>query len=126
MKLRRLDDEGSLGFFLAMIFVGIVFIFLFAIASPMMTAFNSAMYVAGDNIMNQSTGILQGIHNVTLRNQIIGTVQDAQSATSDSITYLSFFYKYGWILVIVITAFVLFMLGLKTVELNKSGFGGIA
>jgi predicted PurR-regulated permease PerM len=113
---------SAIALFLAFVSVGIVMTVLFVFLGPMNVYFSSNLYVASDNMINSSLNpILANINNATIRNTINQTANDAQTAGSDIITIWSFLYKYGWILVVVIVVFTLFMLGLKTVELNKSG-----
>lgn len=125
MKLRKFvkNDEAVLGYFLALIFSATMLVFLFAFAIPFLTAFTIDMYAAGDTILANAEDELANIQNATIRQAIQGNLDNMQAATAENIDYLSFFYQYSWILIIIIVTFTIFILARKTVE--TKGYGGV-
>ena len=81
------------------------------------------MYIAGDTIVTNAEDNLGSINNSTIRNRIQDAIDDMQSATAENIEYLSMFYQYSWILIIIIVTFTLFVLARKVVE--TKGYGGV-
>jgi len=126
MKLRKLrgNDNAVLGFFLAFILSATMLVFLFACAIPFLTNFTTDIYSANDKIIDDAQENIQNIKNETIRNRIQINLENMQGATEENINYLSFFYQYSWIFVILVTAFTIFMLARQVVE-SKSGLGVI-
>ena len=118
MKLRSFkdNDEAVLGYFVAFILSVTMLVFLFGFAIPFMTNFTVDMYAAGDDIIAMSEENLDNIQNATIRNRIMNNLQTMQDSTEETVNYLSFFYQYSWIFVIVIVVFTMFMLARKVVE----------
>lgn len=123
MKKRNFikNENAVLGFFLAFIFSAVMLVFLFSFAIPFLTSFTVDLYVAGDSVIANAEEELDNIQNVTIRNQIKGNLQNMQAATQENIDYLSFFYQYGWVFVILIITFTFFMLARSIVE--TKGYG---
>lgn len=110
------NEDAVLGYFLAFIFAGTMLVFLFSFAIPFLTSFTVDLYTAGDDIIADAEDEIAGIHNVTIRQNIQDNLDNMQSATAENINYLSFFYQYGWVFVILIVTFTFFMLARQVVE----------
>jgi nitrate/nitrite-specific signal transduction histidine kinase len=82
------------------------------------------MYAASDSIIEDAQENIDGITNTTIRDRIQNNLQEMQDATEENMNYLSFFYQYGWIFVILVTVFTIFMLARRVVE-TKSNLGGL-
>ncbi len=126
MKLRSLrkDDNAVLGFFLAFILSATMLVFLFACAIPFLINFTTDIYSANDEIIDDAQSNIDSISNETIRTRIQVNLENMQLATEENINYLSFFYQYSWVFIILITAFTVFMLARQVVE-SKSGMGVI-
>lgn len=126
MKLRSLRENNNavLGFFLAFILSATMLVFLFACAIPFLINFTTDIYSANDEIIDDAQSNLQSIVNETIRTRIQVNLENMQLATEENINYLSFFYQYSWIFVILVTAFTIFMLARQVVE-SKSNMGVI-
>lgn len=123
MKKRNFikNENAVLGFFLAFIFSATMLVFLFSFAIPFLTSFTVDLYVAGDSIIANAEEEIDNIQNATIKNQIQSNLQDMQAATQENINYMSFFYQYGWVFVILIITFTFFMLARSIVE--TKGYG---
>ena len=123
-KIRKLkkDDNAVLGFFLAFILSATMLVFLFAVAIPFLINFTTDMYAASDSIIADAQSNIDSITNTTIRDRIQNNLQEMQDATEENINYLSFFYQYGWIFIIIVTVFTIFMLARQVVE-TKANFG---
>ena len=80
------------------------------------------MYAASDSIIADAQSNIDSITNTTIRDRIQNNLQEMQDATEENINYLSFFYQYGWIFVILVTTFTIFMLARQVVE-TKANYG---
>ena len=119
-KLRKFlkNKEGNISFFFAFVFIGIILLFLFAVANPLLINISSSFYQAGEDILEESGGVIDTISDASVRAELNGMVDAAQESTTDNIEVLTFFYQYGWIFVIVITCFVIFVIARKQVEVD--------
>jgi predicted PurR-regulated permease PerM len=120
-KLKK-DDHAVLGFFFAFILAATMLVFLFACAIPFLIGFTTDLYSASDSIIEDAKNNIEDISNTTIRDRIQDNLQKMQDATEENINYLSFFYQYGWIFVIIVVVFTIFMLARQVVE-TKSGLG---
>lgn len=116
------NDDAVLGYFFAFVLAGAMLVFLFAVATPFMVNFTTDMYAASDSLIADSIEHIASIQNETIRNRIQSGLQNMQNATEENINYLSFFYQYGWIFIMLVTVFTIFMLARRVVE-TKSGLG---
>jgi predicted PurR-regulated permease PerM len=116
------NDDAVLGYFFAFVLAGAMLVFLFAVATPFMVNFTTDMYAASDSIIADSMENIENIQNETIKNRIQSGLQNMQDATEENINYLSFFYQYGWIFIMLVTVFTIFMLARRVVE-TKSGLG---
>lgn len=88
---------------------------------PFMTSFTIDLYTAGDSIIADAEDEIANITNTTIRQQIQDNLQNMQAATQENIDYLSFFYQYSWVFIIVIITFSIFMIARSMVE--TKGYG---
>lgn len=119
------NKKGVLGFFIAFIFTAVLLVFLFSFAIPFMTSFTVDLYVAGDSIIENAESKIDNISNVTIRNAIRSNLQNMQAATQENINYMSFFYQYSWVFIVIIITFMFFMIARSTVETKGFGYGGV-
>ena len=119
------NQKGVLGFFIAFIFAAVLLVFLFSFAIPFMTSFTVDLYVAGDSIIANAESKIDNITNVTIRNAIRDNLQNMQAATQENINYMSFFYQYSWVFIVIIITFMFFMIARSTVETKGFNYGGV-
>lgn len=126
MKFRNLkdNDEAVLGYFFAFIFAVVMLVFLFSFAIPFMVDFTTDMYIASESIIDDTEDKIASITNVTIRQQIQNSIDNMQSATVENIDYLSFFYQYSWLFIVIVVTFTIFILARQTVE-TKGYMGGV-
>jgi len=115
MRLLK-DRKGSLSFFIVFVFIAFILIILFAFAIPLMIKANSEFYLVGQELIQESNQTIQNIQNATIKQQIEDALGSAQQSTADQIGILAMFFQYGWIFVIFVVAFVVYMKARSTVE----------
>jgi predicted PurR-regulated permease PerM len=123
MKLRKLrdDEHGVLGFFLAFVLSATMLVFLFACAIPFMVSFTVSTYEASDQIIADAEEHILNIRNESIKARILSGLEKMQDSTAENIEQLSFFYQYGWIFVVIVTIFTIFMLARQVVETKDIG-----
>jgi len=124
MKLRKLskNNDAVLGYFLAFVFSAVMLVFLFSFAIPFLISFTTDMYIASEDIILDNQDKIASINNATVRAQIQSNLNNMQGAVQENIDYLSFFYQFGWVFVILVVVFTILILARKTVE--TQGFNG--
>ena len=105
--IRRRGRKGILGFFLVFIILALVCIFLFGLIIPISIKLDSEIYNAAGDIL--------GMVNTTNEN-ITEAVEAARASISEQIEIKAAFFKYSWLIVILIISLVLFMKARTTVE----------
>lgn len=117
------NEEAVLSYFIVFIFSAVMLVFLFSFAIPFLVDFSTDIYLAGDSILADAESKIDSITNATIKAQIQGNIDNMQAATAENIEYLSVFYKYSWILIIVIVTFTIFIIARQTVE--TKGYSGV-
>lgn len=93
-----------------------------SILAPLGLRFSAEFYRAGELILNNSVDTINSINSTAARTSIKNSLDEARLATQDNIDILGSLYQYGWVLVIIIVGFVMFLASRFLVE-NVS-FGG--
>lgn len=106
-------------YFFVFIFVSVILTFLFAVGIPMLIDINTGFYAAGEDILNDAENWLNKINDSDVKDQIQDTIDSSQDSLPEQIEILSFFFQYGWAVVIVAVLFVIFMSTRTTVETER-------
>lgn len=117
------NDYGVLGYFMVFVFASVMLVFLFSFAVPFLIDFTTDMYLASEDIISDIEDKIDEISNATIKTQIQDNIDNMQAATAENVGYLSFFYIYGWIFIIVVVTFTILILARRTVE--TKGYGGV-
>ena len=102
-------NKGIIGMFLIFVFLSVILIFLFGFGIPMLIEFNTNMYNAGVDVINSTD-----ISNLPQDAQDV--INSAKDSVPQQINILSFFWKYSWVIVMLIVIFILFMKSRKEIE----------
>jgi predicted PurR-regulated permease PerM len=116
---KRPQRKGVVGYFLVFVMLSVVLLFLFGAATPMLIDISGRFFQAGDSILAMNTDWINNIQNATLKAEIQNTLNSAQEASADNINILGFFYQYAWLVIIIVTLFVIFMATRLTVETER-------
>ncbi len=120
------SKKGVLIFYIIFIIISIVILFMASVLAPLGVKINIKMYQAGEKILNSSINDIADIQDATVRTTLQTTVQNAQAATANNIKLNANLYRYSWILVIGLSALIIFILARVTVETQgRYGGGGI-
>ena len=103
----------------------IVIITITAVLAPMAVRFNTEMYKAGEFLILQSNQSISEINNATIRNTLQTSFGDALGATTTNIETNNALFKYGWIILLVITAIFLMLAARSIIETGRSQGGFI-
>lgn len=114
--MKRKKKKGVIAYFMVFVFLSIILTFLFAFATPLLINFDTAIYTGGEIALEDSETWINRIQNDDVRNQIQGTIDASRDSIPDQIDILGAFHQYAWVIIIVVTLFVIFMFTRTTVE----------
>ena len=105
-------------FFIIIIFIVII---ITAVIAPFGALFSSEMYHAGEDILLQANQSISSISNATVKAEIQATLSTGMDNTQDNISISTNLYKYAWIIILFIFAFIMFI---KTRQDVQGQYGG--
>lgn len=113
----KMNKKGSVMFYISFIIASIMILCIAAFAAPMGVRFNTEMYTAGQEILNDTISeIVPNINDPTIATNLNNTIVSARDAAVYNIEVSSAMYQYGWLLVIALTAVILFIYTRRVVE----------
>jgi hypothetical protein len=112
------NKKGQVGIYIVFIISSIIIVMIAAFAAPMGVLFNTEIYKAGEKIMLQANESVQEIQNATVRASIEGIINDGLNNVETNIEVNGALFQYGWILVVGLTALILFLLTRSIVEVR--------
>lgn len=113
--------KANVTIYITFIIAALVIVLFAAVLAPMGVLFNTKMYAQGESIMlwgNESVADIQDSEVRSHVNSVIGTALDAQSNNIDINASL---FQYSWVIVIGLTAIILFLFSRRLVELGGGG-----
>lgn len=120
MKLKK-NKKGVITMYLTFFIVAILIIVITAVFAPVGTLFNTKMYLAGQDILEQTNDSIQGITDANVRASVEGVVQSAIDSSENNIEVNANLFQYSWIFVIVIAAIVIFLYSRRLIEVGGTG-----
>lgn len=99
-----------------------IFVVLLAgIFAPMGVQINSIIYESAEDIMLDANTTIQNISNDDVREQLEDMFSSSLAAQQNNIEVNNAIFKYGWILAILLTGLVLFLITRQLVEFRQGG-----
>lgn len=105
-----MNKKGSVGIYITFIIAALTIVVITGVVAPMGVEFNTKMLEAGEDIMIQTRGDISDIEDDTLRNNINASITAAVDAADNNIDVNAALFQYGWIIVLIATALILFLL----------------
>lgn len=117
-----MNKKGIIGTWFFFTFIAVTMIFFFALMSPMLVRYNSAMYVEGEKLIRDANGTISAISNVEVRESIQTQFASSIDSTQLSIETNNALFKYGWIILLVMLFVFFFVFVRNLQEVNRTGF----
>lgn len=114
------NKKGSVTLMIVFFIAAVIIITITAVLAPMGVLFNTAMFTAGEDILNQSQPYIDDIKDTDIRNTINDVVTSAKAAGSDNIEVNANLFQYSWVFIIILTGLIIFLLTRRAVE-----YGGL-
>lgn len=115
MKSRK----GQVAIYITFMFVAMLIVLIAAVLAPLGVRFNSEAYVAGEDILLRANGTIAQIQNDTVRQSILSGTQEGLDAVEDNININNSIFKYGWVIVVFLTALIVFLFTRRLTEVNR-------
>jgi predicted PurR-regulated permease PerM len=119
--IKKNHKRGQIAIYFVFIILAVFIILITAVFAPMGILFNTEMYRAGENIVLQSQDSINEIQDEEIRNKLISITDQGLAATENNIAVNNSLFQYGWVLIIFLTAIVLFLYTRQTVEFGRGG-----
>jgi hypothetical protein len=119
--MKKLKKRGSVTLYLVFLIIAIIIVMISAVAAPMGVLFNTRMYQAGEDIMLQANESINDIDNATVRARLHGVVGNGLSNVENNIEVNNALFQYGWVLLIGLSALVVFLFTRRIVEYGGGG-----
>lgn len=116
--MKKLNKRGSVMLYITFIITALIVILIGAFFVPMGVRFNSALYVAGEQILKDSQPDIDRIQDNAIRTQLNETLTTAKQASADNIEVNAQLFRYSWILVIGLVALIIFIFTRRLTEIN--------
>jgi len=114
--------RGQAGLYVFYMFMVILIITIAAVMAPLGALFNTEMYVAGEQLMIDANVSASAIVDNDIRESVQGVFGSALSAANNNISVNANIFQYSWVLVVGLTALVLFLQSRRLVEFSGNGF----
>lgn len=96
-------------------------VFLAGVFAPMGVQLNTVIYAEAEEIMLDANETAQNISNTEIRDQLEDMFESSMAAQQNNIEVNNAIFKYGWILAIILTGLVLFLITRSLVEFRQGG-----
>lgn len=114
--------KAQLAIFFAFIVVLLVIIMITAVIIPVGVELNTQFFLAGEEILAQANESMAAISDATVREQVQNSTAAAMSASQTNIEVGNDLFRYSWVMMLVVTGLVVFMLTRKNVEYGQQGY----
>lgn len=113
--------KGSISLYIMFFFFAIIIVVITSVIAPLGVRFNSEMYLAGQDILNDSIPTIAKINDAQMRDQINASVQNAMGAAKNNIEVNANIFQYGWVVVIGLVGLVIFLFTRRMSEISGGG-----
>jgi len=104
-----MNKKGQVTVYIIGIIAMLFIIVLAGFFAPIGVDFNSKIYLEGEKLLLSANDSISAIENVQVRDQLLETVGSAQSATQDNIEINAAFFRYGWVIALVLVGLIIFL-----------------
>jgi len=118
---KKLNEKGSFSYFFVFVVSAIILLFFFALMTPLLMTWNTSIYEASEGLFEDSLTTANDINDSTVKAAFINSTNAASSSITDQTDILSVFFQYAWIIVVFISALIIFLFARQQVE-----SGGVA
>lgn len=116
------NKRGVVSLYIVFFIVAILIIVIAAVLAPAGVRFNTELWTAGEDILQDTNPSIENIKDDAVRESWNGTINAARNSADNNIGTLSGLFQYGWVIVLVLAAIVVFLATRRIVEFGGGGF----
>lgn len=115
-KRCKLGKRGVITLYIVFLVTAIFLVLIGAFAGPFGARFSTEAYQMGDDLIRQSNESISSIQDNEVRTRIQGIFSDALDNTESNIDISTGLFKYSWVMLIGLTALIVFLFTRGLVE----------
>ena len=115
-KKKKLNERGSITYFIGFVFLALVLLTLFAVVVPLLISINTSFYEAGERILMDTNDTVSNLEEGEIKNQLQASLTTSRNSLPEQINILQVFFQYGWLILILAILMVLFLTTRRNVE----------
>lgn len=113
--------KGNVSIYIIMTIFVTILLVLAAVISPFGALITAEFFQAGEDILIDVNETTANINNTKIKDSINTQVASAIDQTDDNITIFTAFYKWGWLVALVVVLIGMFLLSRALVEYGGGG-----
>lgn len=117
-----MNKKSQLTLFFVFFISAVLIITTAALLAPMGVLFNTKMYEAGEDIYLRTNASLSDINNTAVRANVQDTINNGLAATETNIDINGDMFQYSWIIFLILTGVIIFLIARQRVEFTQGGF----
>lgn len=111
-----MNKRGQVGFFIVFLILAFTIILIGGIAGPIGARFSTEIFAVGEDIMIETQqDVLPNINDADIRNGLNASFNAAIDSGTANIEVSTALYEYAWIVLLVLTAIVIFLITRKSI-----------
>lgn len=114
-----MKKRAQVGIYFVFLIIATIVVIITALIAPLGSDMTQRFYIAGEGIINNSQSSLALIQDSNVKDQLDDIYAGAKANTVTNIEVTSGLYKYAWLIVIILSAVVLFLFTRRLVEYGQ-------
>jgi hypothetical protein len=121
MIFHKSNKRGQAATYIVWFISALALLLIAAFLAPMGVRFNTALFIAGETILNQSQDDIANIDDADIRASINASIVQAKASGENNIEVLTDVFQYSWVVVLGCSVLVLFLWTRRNVEYGQGG-----
>jgi len=123
--MKRKNKKANLAIYIGWVFSAIILVVIAGLVAPMGTKFNTEMFRAGEKILQDNQAAIDNISNEEVRQSLNASTTKALANTELNINVTNNIYQYAWLIALVLSAVIAFLIARQIAEVQQYGGGGL-
>jgi hypothetical protein len=115
------NKKGNMTLVFVFLASSVILIILAGLFSPMLVNFSTIITESGEGILIDAQPSIDNIQDDEIRNQINSSLTGAIQSSADNISILAGFYRYAWVIILIVSGIIIFLFARLLVETGGRG-----
>lgn len=120
-----MDKKASITLYITFLIFAIIIIVITAVVAPFGVKLNAEAYKMGEQIYLSTNESIQDIQNQEIKLSIQSQINDSLDTINQNLEVNNALFKWSWLIMIMLTSFVVFLITRSIVEVNSRLGGGL-